>query len=97
MASSSTELNVVPAKLDSVDLSHDDEVDFSSKFIVYDEANKQLLTIGLDQKKMMFIFIAMLAVFFFVLVAFGAIEVKDLEKLKDLFNDFKDIHEELAN
>lgn len=97
MASSSTELNVVPAKLDSVDLSHDDEVDFSSKFIVYDEANKQLLTIGLDQKKMMFVFIAMLAVFFFVLVAFGAIEVKDLEKLKDLFKDFKDIHEELAN
>lgn len=62
----------------------DDEVDFHSKFTVYNERNKELLTIGLTQKKMMMIFLALLTIFFIVLVAFNAIEAKDLVQVKDL-------------
>lgn len=62
-----------------------DEVDFHSKFTLYDEQNRQLLDIGLTQKKMMMIFLCFLGVVFIVLVAFNAIETKDIRELRDLF------------
>lgn len=62
-----------------------DEVDFNAKFTLYDEQNKQLLNIGLSQRKLMVLFLCFLAVFFIVLVAFNAIETKDIRELRDLF------------
>lgn len=64
-----------------------DEVDFSSKFTVFNDRNEQILNIGLTQKKMMIIFLALLFIFFLILVAFNAIESKDLVELKDLVKD----------
>lgn len=65
-----------------------DEVDFHSKFTLYDEQNKQLLEIGLSQKKMMILFLCFLAVIFIVLVAFNAIETKDIRELRDFFDQY---------
>lgn len=62
-----------------------DEVDFHSKFILMDDQNKQLLEVGLSQRKMMIIFYVFLAVVFITLVAFNAIETKDIRDLKDIF------------
>lgn len=70
-----------------INVDSDDAVDFHSKFTLYDEQNKQLLDVGLSQRKMMMIFLLMLAVFFIVLVAFNAIETKDIRDLRDLFKD----------
>lgn len=64
-----------------------DDVDFSSKFTVFNDRNEAILNIGLTQKKMMMIFLALLFIFFLVLVAFNAIESKDLVELKDLVKD----------
>lgn len=64
-------------------LTVEDEVDFHSKFTLFSDQNKQLLEIGISQKKMMMIFLCFLGVVFFVLVAFNAIETKDLRDLRD--------------
>lgn len=64
-------------------LTVEDEVDFHSKFTLFSDQNKQLLEIGISQKKMMMIFLCFLGVVFFVLVAFNAIETKDLRELRD--------------
>lgn len=64
-----------------------DDVDFSSKFTVFNDRNEEILNIGLTQKKMMMIFLALLFIFFLVLVAFNAIEAKDLVEIKDLIKD----------
>lgn len=65
-------------------MADNDEVDFHSRFTVYDERNQELLSVGLTQKKMMMIFLCLLTCFFIVLVAFNAIEANDLIQLKDL-------------
>lgn len=68
-------------------MASNDDVDFSSKFTVFNDRNEAILNIGLTQKKMMMIFLALLFIFFLVLVAFNAIESKDLVELKDLVKD----------
>lgn len=70
--------------------SNEDDVDFHSKFTLYDDQNKELLNIGLTQKKMMLIFLIMLGVIFIVLVAFNAIETKDLRELTGLLKELAD-------
>lgn len=65
-----------------------DVVDFHSKFTLYDEKNKQLLDIGLSQRKMMIIFLIMLGILFVVLVAFNVIETKDIREIRDLTQGF---------
>lgn len=62
-----------------------DEVDFHSKFTLFDNQNKELLRVGLSQRKMMQIFLVFLGVVFIVLVAFNAIETKDIRELRDFF------------
>lgn len=71
-----------------------DEVDFTSKFTVYDEDKKEVVSVGLSQRQMMIIFVVLLAIVFFILAAFGAVEVKDLVELKGLV---KDIAKDLSN
>lgn len=71
-----------------------DEVDFTSKFTVYDEDKKEVVSVGLSQRQMMLIFIVLLAIVFFILAAFGAVEVKDLVELKALVKDIaKDLND----
>lgn len=66
-----------------------DEIDFESRFTIVDDKNDTILSVNLTQKKMLFILLVMLVVFFLVLVAFNAIEAKDLIALKDLLVDLK--------
>lgn len=71
-----------------------DEVDFTSKFTVYDEDKKEVVSVPLSQRQMMLIFIVLLAIVFFILAAFGAVEVKDLVELKALVKDIaKDLND----
>lgn len=62
-----------------------DSVDFHSRFIVMDDQNKELLAVGLSQRKLMLIFLCFLGLVFVVLVAFNIVETKDIRDLKDLF------------
>lgn len=66
-----------------------DEIDFESRITIVNDQNDTILSVSLTQKKMMFILLVMLVLFFFVLVAFNAIEAKDLIVLKDLVVDLK--------
>lgn len=71
-----------------------DEVDFHSKFIVMNDQNKELLQVGLSQRKMMYILFVLLGIVFIVLIAFNAIKTKDL---KDLLKDIRDIKDSFGN
>lgn len=62
-----------------------DVVDIHSRFIVMDDQNKELLAVGLSQRKLMLIFMCLLGLVFVVLVAFNIVETKDIRDLKDLF------------
>lgn len=64
-----------------------DETDFHSKFTLFDEQNRTLIDFGLSQKKMQMIFLVFMGIIFIVLVAFNAIETKDIRELRDLFRD----------
>lgn len=70
--------------------SNEDEVDFSSKFTVYSDQNKELVTIPLDQKKMMLIAGILLGLVFIVLVALNAVDTKELRDLSELVKEFSE-------
>lgn len=65
-------------------MASNDAVDFSTKIQVVDDQNKELLQIGLTQKKTLMVLIGMIGVFFFILVAFNAISTKDLTTIVGL-------------
>lgn len=92
MADTSKELVLSETRNDLRDCeeSNNDTRDFSSKFIIYDEEKNELTAIRLNQRQMMMLFVGLLAAFFFVLVAFGAIEVKDLVEIKKLVEEIRD-------
>lgn len=55
-----------------------DEVDFSSKIILFNDQNERIIDIGLTQRKTMIVLFVVLAIFFFILVAFNALEATEI-------------------
>lgn len=61
-----------------------DDVDFHSKFTVYNDDDKEIATVGLSEKQMLILIIVFLGIVFLGLLAFGAVETKQIESLKGL-------------
>lgn len=63
-----------------------DEVDFTSKFTVYNDDKEEVVSVGLSQKQMFILIIVFLGIVLLVTAAFGAVGVKEIESLKGLIS-----------